>query len=127
MAYRVLAMAVVVVHFAFLGYVVFGGFLAWRWPRAIWPHLAAVAWAVALVGLRLDCPLTYLQDWARQQAGQPKLGRGFIDQYVEGVLYPARYTVAVQVLVAAAVTGSWLMAARRPPRPARSRSRSRTR
>jgi uncharacterized protein DUF2784 len=27
-------------HFAYVAYVVLGGFLAWWWPRAIWPHAA---------------------------------------------------------------------------------------
>ena len=27
------------VHFTFLVFVMFGGFLAWNWPRVIWSHL----------------------------------------------------------------------------------------
>jgi hypothetical protein len=129
MAYRVLAAAVLAVHFAYLGYVVAGGFLAWRWPRSIWAHLAATAWGVALIALRLDCPLTHAQNWARLRAGQPELTGGFVDQYLAGMIYPKSYTPVAQGLVASLVIGSWigLRAVRRPPRPARSRSRSRTR
>ena len=36
MLYRVLADVVVVLHLAFILYVAFGGFLAWRWPKARW-------------------------------------------------------------------------------------------
>jgi hypothetical protein len=129
MAYAALAVAVLAVHFAYLGYVVLGGFLAWRWPRTVWVHLVAVGWGVALIAVGLDCPLTQAQNWARLRAGQPALTGGFVDQYVEGVLYPQRYTPVVQALVVIFVVGSWigLMAVRRPPRPARTRSRSRTR
>jgi hypothetical protein len=129
MGYRVLAAAVLAVHFAYLGYLVLGGFLAWRWPRTVWVHLVAVGWGVALIALGLDCPLTHAQDWARVGAGQPALTGGFVDQYIEGRLYPQRYTPVVQAVVASLVVGSWLglMAVRRPPRPARSRSRCHTR
>ncbi len=133
MGYRALAVAVLGVHFAYLGYLVLGGFLAWRWPRTLWVHLAAVGWGVALVALGLDCPLTYAQDWARQRAGQPALNGGFVDRYVEA-LYPRGSTAVAQALVACLVIGSWIglmagrfTAARRPPRPAHSRWRSRTR
>lgn len=129
MGYQVLAVATIVVHYGFLGYVVLGGFLAWRWPRTIWVHFAAVAWGIVIIALRVNCPLTYLQDWARQQVGQPKLSGGFIGQYVEGVIYPARYTAVVQALAAVAVLVSWIgfTATRRPLRPARNRSRFRRR
>lgn len=127
MGYRVLSAAIVVVHFAYLGYAVSGGFLAWRWPRALWPHLVAATWGVAVIALRLECPLTFAQNWARRRAGEPPLTGGFIDHYVSNVLYPERYTALVQALVATLVAASWVMAVRRPLRPARSRSRSRTR
>jgi hypothetical protein len=35
------------------------------------------------------------------------LTAGFVDRYVEGVIYPERYTGLVQVLVAVVVTISW--------------------
>ena len=37
--YRLLADLTMLVHFTFLAFVVFGGFLAWNWPRVIWSHL----------------------------------------------------------------------------------------
>jgi hypothetical protein len=42
MGYRLLADTSMVAHLGFLAYVVVGGFLAWRWPRAIWPHVVLV-------------------------------------------------------------------------------------
>jgi Protein of Unknown function (DUF2784) len=106
--YRVLATAVLVTHFGYLAYVILGGFLAWRWPRAFWPHLVAAAWGLAVVTLPLDCPLTLAEDWARRRGGEPGLTRGFIDRYIQGVLYPERYTRLLQVLVGLLVLGSWL-------------------
>jgi hypothetical protein len=100
MGYRWLVTAVLAAHFLFLAYVVAGGFLMLRWPRAFWPHLAAVTWGFAVVAVPIECPLTALENWARLRAGQAGVTRGFIDRYIEGVIYPARYTGLVRVLVA---------------------------
>ena len=97
-----------VVHFAFLAYVVAGGFLAWRWPRAIWPHLVMAGWGLSTLVFHQNCPLSLLEDWARRQAGVPGLKhRGFIETYVTGVVYPARYLALVQTLVALTIAVSW--------------------
>ncbi|MET7393962.1 DUF2784 domain-containing protein [Dactylosporangium sp. NPDC005572] len=106
--YRALATTVLVVHFAFLAYVILGGFVAWRWPKAFWPHLAAAAWGLAVVSVPLTCPLTYVEHWARRRAGETGVSRGFIDQYIEGVLYPERYTHLLQVMVGVLVVGSYV-------------------
>ncbi len=108
MGYRALVTVVLVVHFGYLAYVVFGGFVAWRWPRAVVPHLFAAAWGLAVVGIPLTCPLTAVEDWARRRSGQAGVTEGFIDRYIEGVLYPERYTVVLQVLAGVVVVGSWL-------------------
>ena len=110
--------AAMAVHFAFLAYVVTGGLLAWRWRWAIWPHLAAAGWGLAVTVGHLNCPLTHVEDWARRGAGEPALTGGFIDHYLTGVVYPVRYTLLVQVLVALVVAGSWAGAARIRWRPA---------
>ena len=112
MFFKILATVVLALHFCFLAYVIFGGFLAWRWPRAFWPHLAAAAWGLAVVGIPLTCPLTSVEDWARRSAGERGLTQGFIDRYIEGVLYPERYTHLLQVLVGVLVLFSWLGAYR---------------
>jgi Protein of Unknown function (DUF2784) len=112
MGYRLLADATVVVHFAFLAYVVTGGLLAWRWRWAIWPHLAAAGWGLAVTVGHLNCPLTFVENWARQRAGESTLAGGFIDHYVTGVVYPARYAGLMQILVGLVVVLSWAGAAR---------------
>jgi len=108
MGYRTLVTVILIVHFGYLAFVVFGGFLTWRWSRTFWPHLAAAAWGLAVVGIPLTCPLTVAENWARERAGQAPESRGFIDRYIEGVLYPSRYTHLLQALVAVLVIGSWV-------------------
>ena len=96
-------------HFAVLALLVGGGFLAWRWPRALWPHLGLVGWGGSTLLVHQSCPLTSLEDWARRRAGGPGLDHGgFIDTYLTGALYPARDVAMVRLLVAAVIAISWM-------------------
>ena len=105
---------VVVVHFAFIGYVVMGGFLALRWRGTIWLHIAAVIWGIAIAAKRVDCPLTWLERWARARAGMAPLPPdGFIAHYITGVIYPVGWAVGVQLVSFAVVTLSWALYFRR--------------
>jgi hypothetical protein len=108
MGYRVVVAAAVAAHFAFLAYAVFGGFLAWRRPWTGWLHLAGAGWLVLVVAARLTCPLTWLEDRARVRAGMAPLSDGFLENYVQGVFYPAGHAVAAQAVVAAVVLVSWI-------------------
>lgn len=97
------------VHFAFIGYLVIGGFLAWRWPVTIGLHVVVVLWGLAGLVLGLPCPLTDLERFARTGAGMATLPpQGFIEHYITGVWYPARFSTTVQVLVLAVVLASWV-------------------
>jgi hypothetical protein len=98
-----MADAVVLVHFAFLVFLAVGSVLAWRWPKLVWLHVPAVAWSVLSVGIGLNCPLTPLEKHLRRLAGERGYAGGFVDHYVEGVIYPARYTPALRVLIAVVV------------------------
>ncbi|WP_433825806.1 DUF2784 domain-containing protein [Actinoplanes sp. CA-015351] len=113
MGWRILADATMVLHFAFVAFVVAGGFLAWRWPRAIVAHLLAASWGLSIAVFRFDCPLTWVEDRARERAGSAGLSGGFIDTYLTGVIYPERFLVPIQVLAAVVVAVSWVGAAYR--------------
>jgi len=106
--YDWLVNVVLALHFGFLAYLVLGGFLAWRWPKAIFPHAAAALWGILIVLAWVDCPLTWAEDWARQRSGDPPLTAGFIDRYVTGVIYPPEYLVQARAGVAAMVLVSWV-------------------
>src|ERR1700761_6873982 len=88
------------IHFAFLIYLLIGGFIAVRWRRTIWAHLVAILWAAASITLHPDCPLTHLEQWARHHAGMSALpSAGFIAHYLTGVVYPASCANLVEALV----------------------------
>lgn len=88
---------VVVIHFAFILFVVVGGLLVLRWPRAAWLHLPAAMWGAAIVLLGGVCPLTPLENALRHAAGQEGYEGGFIEQYLTPVIYPGGLTRSVQI------------------------------
>ncbi|MEQ7123920.1 DUF2784 domain-containing protein [Actinopolymorpha sp. B11F2] len=98
MGFRALVVAAATAHFAFMAYVIFGGFLGWRWPGAIGPHLAAVCWGLVGTLVPLACPLTATENWARGRAGEPLLRGGFIDHYLTGVVYPEQLAGGLRFL-----------------------------
>jgi hypothetical protein len=87
--------------------VVLGGLVALRWPRTLPLHAGAALWGLLVIAASVRCPLTTAEDWLRVRGGAAPLPGGFIDRYVEGVLYPAAATPVVQALVAVLVLGSW--------------------
>ena len=103
-------------HFGFLAYVAVGGFIAWLWPRAIVPHIAAVGWSLGIVTVGYTCPLTTLERHLRSAANDA----GFIDRYVEGVIYPEEYTSHLRLLVAVAVLVAYAGAIRAARQPSMS-------
>jgi hypothetical protein len=106
--FDLVVLVVLVVHLAFLVYLALGGFLARRHPRTLVLHVAVVAWGAGSVVLGYRCPLTGVERWARERAGRAPLAEGgFIEHYLTGVVYPERFLVPLQLLVAALVLVSW--------------------
>ena len=101
MGYRALADAVVIVHCLFVAFVVFGGFLAWRWLRVAWVHLPAAAWGVAIEFGGWICPLTPLENALRARAGLAGYSGGFVEHQVIAWLYPVGLTPPTQVMLGA--------------------------
>jgi uncharacterized protein DUF2784 len=101
--YWFLADAVVVIHLGFVLFVVAGGFLVLRWPRAAWVHLPAAAWGVLVEWSGWICPLTPLENWLRAHGGAAEYAGGFVEHYLVPVLYPASLTRGIQVLLGATV------------------------
>ena len=107
--YRLLADLAVTLHFGFLVFLVVGGLVSLRWRWALWLHIAAAAWGAAIVAVGQPCPLTSLERWATVRAGGPTYDTGFMDRYVEGVIYPGSLTGVVRALVAIVVVASWVL------------------
>jgi uncharacterized protein DUF2784 len=97
MWYRAGADLVVVVHLLFIGFVIGGVFLAWRWPRIIWAHIPAVIYGALVEFAGFTCPLTLLENDLRRRAGQAGYRGGFIAHYLVRLIYPPGLTRGMQI------------------------------
>mgnify|MGYP001817713611 CR=1 FL=1 len=97
MALKLAADLVVVVHFAFIAFVVVGGLLVLKWGRVSLLHLPCVAYAALLEFCGWICPLTPLEQHLRTAAGQAGYAGGFIDHYLVKIIYPPGLTAGMQV------------------------------
>ena len=105
MPYGFFAGVVVTIHLLFVLFVVLGGLLLLRWPKAAYVHLPAAAWGAAMEFAGFICPLTPLENSLRRQAGASTYTTGFIEHYLLPVLYPAGLTRATQVVLGLIVIG----------------------
>jgi hypothetical protein len=127
--YRIAAELVLILHTAFIAFVLFGlvavlvGMAArWEWTRNFWfrvGHLAAIAYVVVQAFFGMVCPLTDLENLLRQRGGQDAYGEGgFIQFWLHKLIFfdaePWVFTVcytAFGLLVAATM---WFAPPRKP-------------
>ena len=96
---------VVLLHFAFVLFVVLGGLLVLRWPRLAFVHLPVVAYGAMIELVGWVCPLTPLEKRLRASAGLQGYEGGFVEHYILPVLYPSGLTRNVQLVLGALVIG----------------------
>jgi hypothetical protein len=122
--YRILADLVVVAHVLFIAFVAVGSMLVSKWSGLLWLHVPAVLWAAAIVLVGFTCPLTLLEKDLREREGDSSYDGGFIDHYLEGVVYPGRFTALARLLVAVLIVGGYVrLVARRRRREQSSAGR----
>jgi hypothetical protein len=103
MIYGLLADLVLGAHVAFVAFVVAGGLLVLRWPRAAWAHLPCALWGAWVEVAGWICPLTPLEVDLRGRAGEAGYPGGFLEHYVTPLLYPAGLTREIQIGLGIAV------------------------
>lgn len=94
---QLFAGVVLVLHAALAAFVVVGLVLVvagnlkrWQWVNNLWfrsAHLAAISVVVAEAWLGVVCPLTTLEMWLRSRAGAQTYGGGFIEHWLQRLLY----------------------------------------
>jgi len=94
---RSLADLVLVLHFAFVLFVVLGGLLVVRWPGLAWVHVPVALYGALIEFVGFVCPLTPLEVWLRRRGGEAGYEGGFIEHYVTAALYPAGLTHEIQL------------------------------
>ncbi len=94
---KLAADSVVLLHLAFIVFVVLGGLVVFRWPRFMWLHMPAAAWGAFIEFTGRVCPLTPLENRLRIAAGETGYPGGFIEEYLIPVVYPDGLTRWVQI------------------------------
>jgi len=88
MLYQIAAHFIVILHLAFILFVIFGGLLVLKWRWLIWLHIPAVIWGALISFMGWVCPLTPLENRLRNLAGDNGYSTGFIEHYLIPVIYP---------------------------------------
>ena len=101
--YPLLANLVLIVHLAFVVFVLCGGLLVLRWRWIAGLHVPAIAWGAFVEFSGWICPLTPLENWLRAQDGDISYRSDFIAQYLLPVLYPGDLTRDLQLLLGTVV------------------------
>lgn len=94
-----LADLVLIVHLAFVVFVLLGGLLVLRWRWIAWLHLPAVAWGAGVEFTGWICPLTPLENWLRAQGGEFGYEGDFLARSILALLYPEALTYDIRVVL----------------------------
>ena len=86
---RIAADAVLVLHLAFILFVVLGALLVLRYAWIAWLHVPAAIWGAWVELTNRICPLTVLENALRSRAGQSGYSESFVEHYLVPVIYPA--------------------------------------
>jgi hypothetical protein len=122
MLYRFAADVVVVVHLAFIVFVLLGGLLALRYRWVAWLHLPAATWGVFVELTGRLCPLTDWENELLRHAGEAGYAGGFVERYLLPIIYPAGLTQSIQFWLAGIVVAvnvtiyAWLLSRRPSPK-----------
>ncbi|MEJ2697302.1 MAG: DUF2784 domain-containing protein [Candidatus Sulfobium sp.] len=103
MVYKILADAVVMVHFFWILFLIFGAVPGVRWKAVKIIHVSGLAFAVVIQAFGWYCPLTDLEVWLRSKQNPSATYTGsFIVHYAEKLVYielPPTVILAGTVLV----------------------------
>lgn len=99
MLYSLLADIIVIIHLAFIIFVVLGGILVLKWKWMIWLHIPAAIWGALIEFMGWICPLTPLENRFRMLAGESGYTGDFIARYILPVIYPGALTRGIQILL----------------------------
>ena len=103
MVYKLLADLVLLVHLAFIIFVIFGGLLAIKNVKWAWLHAPAAVWAGLVEFAGWICPLTHLENLLCFRAGASTYQDSFIAHYLFPLIYPTELTRNVQILIGTGV------------------------
>ena len=98
--YELAADLTLIVHFAFIIFVVFGALLFFVSTKIIYVHVPALIWGIYIELTHSVCPLTYLENWFLQKANLTTYSEGFIQNHLVPIVYPKNLTDNLQIYFA---------------------------
>ena len=101
--YELAAKLTLIVHFAFILFVVFGVLLFFVATKIIFIHFPALIWGFYIELTNSICPLTYLENWFLHKANLTTYSEGFIQNYLVPIVYPVSLTKDLQIYLGIAL------------------------
>ncbi len=83
-----LACTVLVLHLAFILWVLFGAFFTRGRPRLTVVHAVCAVYGLVIEFAPWPCPLTLLENWFEVQAGRMPYNGPFLLHYLDRTVYP---------------------------------------
>ena len=101
--YEIAANLILLVHFIFILFVVFGALLFFASAKIILIHMPAFIWGCYIEFTNSICPLTYLENWFLHKANLTAYSGGFIQNYLVPIVYPVSLTKDLQIYLGIAL------------------------
>ena len=95
--YELTANLILIVHFIFIIFVVFGALLFFVVKKIVFIHIPALIWGSYIELTHSICPLTYLENWFLNKANLTIYSEGFIQNYLVPIVYPPDLTKDLQI------------------------------
>ena len=101
--YELAANLTLIVHFAFIIFVVFGALLFFVSTKIIYVHFPTLIWGIYIEFTHSVCPLTYLENWFLHKSNLTIYSEGFIQNYLVPIVYPMNLTKNLQIYLGIAL------------------------
>lgn len=101
---RIAPELVLALHFAWVLFAVFGGFLAFVDARWLWLHAPAVIWSAVVNFAGWTCPLTPVEQELRRRASLVGYEGGFVAHYIAPLVYPAGMPRRLELIAGISIT-----------------------
>jgi len=82
------AFLVLLLHLAWILWVIFGAFWTYGRRRLTAFHIASLVWGIMVEVGPWPCPLTMAEDFFQGRAGVGTTGRNFLQHYISSLVYP---------------------------------------
>ena len=94
--FEIFATLILLLHFSFILFVIFGALLILRFKKIIYFHIPAVAWGAYIELSHSICPLTHLENYFLKKAGKDQYSVDFIENYIFKIIYPPALNYEIQ-------------------------------